>query len=87
MKSFEICDNTFEQMVSDSEVVESRYWELIHMKSRTGLFPTKDKWIDACQQGRVEGKLLEKSKNNWIMEEIQIKNANNPSRVDYAFVM
>ena len=87
LKNFEICDNTFEQSVADNEAIESRYWELIHMKSRTGFYPTKINWINACSEGRVEGKLLEKSAGDWIMEEIQIKNKQNPNRVDYAFVM
>ena len=71
IKEFESCNTDFEQTIADNECLESRYFELIDMYSHTGFFPTKDQWILACREGRVEGDTIEINGKR-IMNEIII---------------
>ena len=76
-----------EVLKKDKEVLKKSYFELIHMRSRCGWFPTLDKWKEYIDQDRVEGSFVEGIMNGgWYLNDIQIKDPDHPGRNLYSFV-
>ena len=78
--------NDFEQYVEDQDLLEKSYFRIIGMKSRTGFYPTRDKWIEAVQQGRVTGSVFQRDlKSPWDFDLIQIHDPQYKNRIEYEF--
>lgn len=75
------------QHEADKEVLKTKYFELINLKSIDGCYPTKEQWIRYCDEDLVVGGIIQGSVDKeWKLKWIHIKSRNHEDRIDYKFV-